>query len=82
MRKLLGAAVIASLTLAPITAFACGDSMADYSAAEKLGLQAPPAATKAPATVAKVSVPKAAKPAAKDAKAPAQDAKLKVASTQ
>jgi hypothetical protein len=80
MRILLGAAVVASLALAPLTALACSDSMAD-SSAEKLGLQAPPAATKAPVTVAKSAVPRA-RQSTKDAKAPVQDARLKVASTR
>ena len=76
MSKLLAATVIVSFALAPLTAAACGDSMAD-SSADKVGLQAPPAATK---TVAKATAPKAQKPAAKEAKA--QDEKLKVASTR
>ena len=79
MSKLLAATVIVSFALAPLTAAACGDSMAD-SSADKVGMQAPPAATKAPLTVAKASVPNAQKPAAKEAKA--QDVKLKVASTR
>jgi len=79
--KLLGVAVIASLTFAPITVFACGDSMA-YDAPDKVGMQSAPAATKAPVTVAKSALPAASKQAAKEAKAPAQDVKLKVASTK
>jgi hypothetical protein len=81
MRILLGAAVVASFTLAPLTALACGDDSTADSSADKLGLQAPPAATKAPVAVAKAAVPKA-RQSTKDAKAPTQDAKLKIASTR
>ena len=79
MSKLLAATVIVSFALAPLTAAACGDSMAD-SSADKVGLQAPPAATKAPLTVAKATAPKAQKPSAKEAKV--QDPAVKVASTR
>ena len=82
MKKLLAAGVMASLALAPLTALACGDSMAYDDAPDKLGMQAPPAASKAPVTVARTALPKAAQPVARQVKAPAPDTKVKVASTQ
>ena len=82
MKRFLAASVMASFALAPLGAFACGDSMAYDDAPDKLGMQAPPAASKAPVTVAKTATPKAQQPVAKQVKAPATDTKLKVASTQ
>ena len=82
MKKFLAASVMASFALAPLSAFACGDSTAYDDAPDKLGMQAPPAASKAPVTVAKTALPKTQQPVAKQAKAPAADPKVKVASTQ
>jgi hypothetical protein len=72
---------MASFALAPLGAFACGDSMAYDDAPDKLGMQAPPAASKAPVTVAKTALPKTQQPVAKQAKAPAPDQKVKVAAS-
>ena len=82
MKKILAASVMASFAFAPLGALACGDSMAYDDAPDKLGMQAPPTASKAPVTVAKTATPKSQQPVAKQVKAPAADPKVKVASTQ